>query len=179
MFLGKMEKFIALFRGINVGGRNRLPMKELVRVLEDLGYYDVRTYIQSGNVVMGADEELGEHDAHAIADSIEREFGFWPAIMLLRQADLEAAVAGNPFPTDVGKHLHFTFLEQQPEEPDLKTLQGLMSETEQMELGQRVFYFYAPDGIGRSKAAEKIERCLGVNGTARNFNTVSKLLEML
>ena len=154
-------------------------MKDLVRLLEDLGYHDVRTYIQSGNVVMSSDDELAGHDAHDIADAVEREFGFWPAVMLLKRSAIEAAVADNPFPTDEGKHLHFTFLEEEPEAPDLKTIQGLMSETEQMKLGQRVFYFYAPDGIGRSKAAEKIERCLGVKGTARNFNTVNAILDMI
>ena len=174
-----MRTYIALFRGINVGGRNRLPMKDLVRILEDLGYHDVRTYIQSGNVVLVADEDLGEHDAQAISDAVEREFGFWPAVMLLRQSAIEAAVAENPFPTEIGKHLHFNFLERQPEAPDLKTIQGLMSETEQMHLGNKVFYFYAPDGIGRSKAVEKIERCLGVSGTGRNFNTVNAILKML
>ena len=156
-----------------------MPMKDLARILEGLGYTDVRTYIQSGNVVMSGGHELGEDAAGAISDAVEKKFSFRPAVLILEKSELMEAVERNPFPTEVGKHLHFTFLEQAPQEPDLETLEGLLSESERFRLDGRVFYFYAPDGIGRSKAVEKIERCLGVQGTARNFNTISKLMEMI
>jgi len=154
-------------------------MKDLVRILEGLGYQEIRTYIQSGNVVLESRRPCFKKDAATISDVVEAEFGFRPKVLLLGEDELRAALAGNPFPTSEGKHLHFSFLASKPSEPDLDTLAQLKSETEQFKLDGRVFYLYAPDGIGRSKLAEKVERCLGVSATGRNLNTVNAILKML
>ncbi len=174
-----MTNYIALFRGINVGGRNRLAMKDLVSILEGLGYENIRTYIQSGNVVLESEKPCSDQDSGKISDAIEAEVGFRPNVLLLSAEDLRAALAGNPFPTSEGKTLHFSFLETEPLAPDLDTLAQLKSETEQFKLDGKVFYLHAPDGIGRSKLAEKVERCLGVSATGRNLNTVNAILKML
>jgi len=154
-------------------------MKDLKQILEKLGYRNIRTYIQSGNVVFESNKACSEKEAATISDAVEDEFGFRPSVLLLSEKDLKAALDGNPFPTSVGKHLHFNFLETQPVAPELETLARLKSETEQFKLAGRVFYLYAPDGIGRSKLAEKVERCLGVAATGRNFNSVNAILKML
>jgi len=174
-----MNTYIALFRGINVGGRNVLPMKDLVKILENLGCSKVKTYIQSGNVVFKTEENnrntLGEKISRGIAES----FQFKSKVLLLKSAELEAAINNNPFPIENGKVLHFSFLESIPESPDFEALMALKTESEEFKLHNSIFYLYASDGIGRSILAAKVEKCLGVELTARNWNTVNKLSEMV
>jgi uncharacterized protein (DUF1697 family) len=175
-----VETIIALLRGINVGGNNRLPMRDLVVNLQALGLQNVQTYIQSGNVVFQTNRSSLPELAHEIGAAIEASHGFRPQVMLLRLAELETAVTHNPFPEAQADHktLHFYFLESVPPAPDLALLATLKTEREQFELSETVFYLHAPDGIGRSKLAEKVEKALGVAATARNWRTVSKMMEM-
>ena len=173
-----MATCFALFRGVNVGGHNKLPMKDLVAVLEGLGCTDVRTYIQSGNVVFRTERLQDPGFAGEIPRCIEVQFGFAPKVMLLDKAAMDRAVWNNPFDTTVGKALHFSFLESDPDEPDLSTIESLKGETEDYLLKDKVFYLFAPEGIGRSKLAARVESCLGVSATGRNWNTVSRLVSM-
>jgi uncharacterized protein (DUF1697 family) len=134
--------WIGLFRGINVGGRNLLPMKELVALLAEEGFDEARTYIQSGNVVF-----RGAGTARAIGDrivaAVARRFGFRPHLLLMSGADLTRTAAANPYPEACAK----------PQ-------------------------YLAPEGIGRSRLAARAESLLGVSATARNWRTVTRLLEM-
>lgn len=174
-----MARYVALFRGINVGGRHSLPMKELKTLLEELGCQDVRSYIQSGNVTFATDRKDRKALAKAIGDRVERARGFAPKVWLLDAKQWRRAVENNPFPTDVGKALHCFFLEGEPEQPDLQGLATHKSDSESFALVDEVFYLYAPDGIGRSKLVEKLGRYIKAPMTARNWNTVAKLSEML
>ncbi len=171
---------IALFRGINVGGRNVLPMKNLRTILESLGCLDVKTYIQSGNVVFShadTDDAILSRD---ISMRIEEEHGFSPQVLLLAASELRRAVAENPFAdaTSAAKELHLWFLAAAPQEPDLDGLQKVKVASESFVLAGRVFYLHAPEGIGRSKVAQRVEKLLGVPATARNWRTVTKILEL-
>jgi len=172
--------YVALIRGINVGGRHTLPMKELRVVLERLGCRDVRTYIQSGNAVFGSGEEDGARLAGRIADEIGARRGFEPRVVALELAEFERALEQNPFPdaeTDA-KGLHVAFLASVPERPDLAALDGLRSESERFRLRGAVFYLHAPAGVGRSKLAASAEKLLGVPMTDRNWRTLCKLREL-
>jgi uncharacterized protein (DUF1697 family) len=175
-----MKIYIALFRGINVGGRNILRMKDLAALLEKLGAQGVKTYIQSGNVVFQHKAESIPHLAGRIRAAIKENHGFDPRVYLLDLAELEQAMASNPFPQAEAdpKTLHLYFLASTPEKPDLETLNNLKRDNEQFKLVDNVFYLYAPDGIGRSKLAEKAEKALGVAATARNWRTVGKITAM-
>lgn len=175
-----MDTIIALLRGINVGGHNKLPMRELKILLEEMGHNNVATYIQSGNVVFQSDRADLPALAQEIGAAIGESHGFEPQVMLLRLVDLETAVAHNPFPATNEQHktLHFYFLASAPPNPDLASLEAIKNETEQFALIDTVFYLHAPEGIGRSRLAAKVERALGVAATARNWRTVSTLLEM-
>lgn len=173
-----MNTFITLFRGINVGGNNILPMKDLVSVLEVLGCTHIKTYIQSGNALYQTDKSKAEV-GKAIGLAIEQLHVFKPNILILDKSELSAAIENNPFPTDNGKVLHFFFLSDLPKNPDFENLQALKVESESFELINRVFYLYAPDGIGRSKLVPKIEKNMGTPTTARNWNTVSKVNSLL
>jgi len=174
-----VNTYIALFRGINVGGKNILSMKALVGVLEEAGCKHVSTYIQSGNAVFQSSEARTTRIAEAIATGVMKSNGFTPKVLVLGVADLENAIENNPYKTTEGKTLHFFFLESRPLHPDLKGLMNVTSSTEEFGLVGRTFYLYAPDGIGRSKLAARAEELLGVSATARNLNTVSKLAAMV
>jgi uncharacterized protein (DUF1697 family) len=174
-----MNTYIALFRGINVGGKNILPMKDLVKILEDLGCEEIQTYIQSGNVVFRINQGNANKIAEEISLKILEKYSFEPKVWLLKSDDLHAAIDNNPFETKDGKALHFFFLASHPESPDLGHLAAIKSDSEKFKLVENVFYLYAPDGIGRSKLAAKVERYLGVPVTARNWNTISKLDSMV
>lgn len=174
-----MNTYVALFRGINVGGKNILPMKDLVGILEGMGCEKVKTYIQSGNAVFWAKEKQTRKIAEAISFKILENHGFKPKVLLLGVSELEDAIENNPFKTMEGKTLHFFFLESTPLKPDLDGLANVKSNSEEFKLNKNIFYLYAPDGIGRSKLAAKVEQALGVPITARNLNTVNKLIAMV
>jgi len=176
-----MHTWIALFRGINVGGRNILPMAELKLDLQALNLQAISTYIQSGNVIFDSEVDAAAKLAEMIAGRIREGHGFSPNIVLLRVEDLQAAIESNPFPLAVAepKSLHFFFLERPAPTPDLPALDRAKSPTESYAIVDRVFYLHAPDGIGRSKLAANAERHLGVVATARNYRTVAKLAAMV
>ncbi|MFN2207281.1 MAG: DUF1697 domain-containing protein [Candidatus Promineifilaceae bacterium] len=175
-----MITYIALLRGINVGGHNKLPMKELRALLEDMSLKNVKTYIQSGNVVFASDEVDADRLSAEIASAINAGYGFEPRVLLLTANDLAAAMSGNPFPEGEGepKSLHLYFLSEEPAEPNLAALQDVQNEDERFKLQGTVFYLHAPSGIGRSKLAERVERVLGVPATARNWRSVSKIMAL-
>jgi len=169
-----MNSYIALFRGVNVGGNNILPMKDLSNLLEKNSYHNVRTYIQSGNVVF---QSAGKPDAD-IHSLIEKKFNFKPEILILKKKEFLKAVENNPFRSTVGKEVHFYFCKTKPE-PNLNKLEELKSKSEKYAIKGLVFYLYAPDGIGKSKLVANIEKCLGVRTTGRNLNTINKLVELV
>jgi uncharacterized protein (DUF1697 family) len=174
-----MKTFIALFRGINVGGKNMLPMKQLTYLLETIGCKNVKTYIQSGNVVFCIKSNDVDDLSKKITSKILKECGFEPKVLILDSKSFHEAIKNNPFTTDSGKALHFFFLFSIPENVDFTQLDKLKSESEEYRIIDSVFYLFAPDGIGRSKLAAKVEQLLNVTLTARNWNTVSKISNMI
>jgi uncharacterized protein (DUF1697 family) len=173
-----VDTYIALFRGINVSGKNILPMKDLVEILEGMGCEKVKTYIKSGNIVFRAKRNQTKKMAEEIGTKILGSHRFKPIVMLLRVSELEEAIENNPFRTEDGKVLHFFFLKSTPIKPDLGGLVKVKSNSEEFKLNKKTFYLYAPDGFGRSKLAARVEQALGIPVTARNWNTISKLIVM-
>ena len=176
-----MKTYIALFRGINVGGKHILPMKELVAELEGLGLQDIKTYIQSGNVIFRSKVTDTAQLCGKISAAVKKGHGFEPQVLLLDSAALDKAIRGNPYPeAEVAPNtLHLNFLAAIPPKPDLNALEKIRAENERYYLAQDVLYLHAPDGIGRSKLAAGMERLLGVPLTSRNWNTVRKLKDMI
>ena len=176
-----MKTYIALFRGINVGGSNVLPMRDLVAQLENLGSQNVKTYIQSGNAVFQNEEEDASLLSNKIMAAIKKSHGFEPHVLLLMPAEIARAVASNPFPEAEAepKTLHVYFLASMPKNLDLGALDSIKSDRERFALKDRVFYLHAPEGIGRSKLAANTEKLLGVAITGRNWRTVRKVMAMV
>ncbi len=176
-----MDTYIALFRGINVGGNNILPMLELVAAFEDLGLSNIKTYIQSGNVVFQSKKINSVKLSQKIGAAIKKLRGFVVQVIVLDVNELENAIASNPFTGIEAKlnALHCFFLSSLPENPNLKALESVKKDSEQFKLIDKMFYLYAPKGVGRSKLAMKVEKILGVAVTARNWRTVIKIREMV
>jgi uncharacterized protein (DUF1697 family) len=171
--------YIALFRGINIGGHHLLPMNGLVGILKSIGCERIRTYIQSGNVVFCSKKKATKKIAEAISTKILEKYGFKPNVLLLGVSGLKDAIENNPYKDADGKALHFLFLESTPKKPDLEGLRTIKSKSEEFRLSKKVFYLYAPDGVGRSKLVAKVEKSLGVPVTGRNWNTVCNLLAIV
>ncbi|WP_269930075.1 DUF1697 domain-containing protein [Aminobacter sp. HY435] len=174
-----MTVFVALFSGINVGGNRIVKMAELKTFFEKLGFTDVATYIQSGNVVF-----RGEGDAAGVTARLEQAFeqhwGFRSRIMVRDAEWFERLVAENPYPEVAGDHtkLHAYALERVPTAEEVAPLTARGTGPERFTVRGDVLYLHAPDGLGKSKLAEVLPRVLKVPGTARNWRTVLTLLEM-
>ncbi len=176
-----MKTYIALFRGLNMGGHNILPMKELVKLLAKLGFGDVRTYIQSGNAVFRSRGQHASRLSDKIVAEIRNTHGFAPRVLLLEPEEMKKIITSNPFPEAESdpKSLHLLFLTSAPERPDLKALEKIRNQSERFRLKGNVFYLHAPQGVGRSKLAMNAERLLGVPVTGRNWRTVTRIMEMV
>jgi uncharacterized protein (DUF1697 family) len=175
-----MQSFVALLRGINVGGNNPLPMRDFVRLLQALGARDVKTYIQSGNAVFRMTGAQSDKLAAQFASAIQREFSFEPLVLVMLLEQLEQAIAHNPYPDAQapGNTLHLGFLAHEPAHAELGKMEALRIESERFQITGQVFYLHAPDGIGRSKLAARAEKLLGVGMTLRNWQTVCRLAEL-
>lgn len=174
-----MNTYIALLRGINVGGYNKLPMKELVLLLDKLRLQNVNTYIQTGNIAFSSEKDA-EWLAENIKTMIVQKYNFAPKVVVLEFDELKGAIASNPFTEAESepKTLHLYFLDNEPEDPDLKSLEAIKKDTERFMLKRKTFYLHAPEGVGRSKLASRAEKILGVAATARNWRTIEKIKEM-
>lgn len=176
-----MNPWIVLLRGINVGGRNILPMADLVDLLGELGCTNIKTYIQSGNVVLCSPEKNAAILKKQIEDGIASRFSFDPLVLVLSSNQLVSAIEANPFPdaTEEPATLHFFFLSDISADYDDSVMHSLCAANERFRLVGKVFYLLAPDGIGRSRLAANAEKKLGVASTARNYRTIDKLLQLI
>ncbi|MFJ6937775.1 DUF1697 domain-containing protein [Streptomyces sp. NPDC101132] len=179
-----MTTYVALLRGINVGGARKVPMARLRGLIEELGHTGVRTYVQSGNAVF--DSTLADPGAVArgLEEAIEAEFGFAVPCLVLDGARLRAVADACPFPAAEleGRQLHATLLSGDPDPARFADIDADALLPEEYALGDRVIYLHTPDGLGRSKLAETVlrpSRLKGLDVTTRNWNTVLKLLEMV
>jgi uncharacterized protein (DUF1697 family) len=154
-----MTVWIALLRGVNVGGDNKLPMADFRAMLGDIGLGSVATYIQSGTAVFSSDlhrENLGA----VIASGIETNFGFRPDVILRTLPEFRAALDNNPFPQAAAepKTLHLFFLSEPVPVFDATGLKAFATNGEEFHLAETVLYIYTPNGFGRSKIGEKLGR---------------------
>jgi uncharacterized protein (DUF1697 family) len=175
-----LNTYIAFLRGINVGGNNKLPMRELVPLLEGLGLHNVKTYIQSGNIVFQSEQTDPAQLSQAITGAIRQGNGFAPYALILDSQALQKAMAANPFPEGEAepKSLHLFFMDESPQTFDTGALDRVKAANERYQLIDKVFYLHTPDGIGRSKLAEIAGRGWGVNITARNWRTVNEVMAL-
>ncbi|MDO8212938.1 DUF1697 domain-containing protein [Conexibacter sp. CPCC 206217] len=172
---------IALLRGINVGGNKKVPMADLRALMERLGFSDVKTYVQSGNVVFSGPRRAARTIAREIEAGIVEQFGFEVLITIRTRDELAAVVAANPLGevATVDKRHHVVFLSAAPDPAVVAEIDEVAHEPERFELIGRELYVWTPEGITDSPLFKALsEKRLGVRATARNWRTVAKLLEM-
>jgi uncharacterized protein (DUF1697 family) len=175
-----MQTFIAILRGINVGGHKKVPMKELKELFEALGFSDVTTYIQSGNVVFRShDTQPAEYFSEKIGKAIREKFGFDVPVICRTKEEWNETIVRNPFSGKPGfdaSFLHGTFLEKAPLENVIEAFNRLDFTPEKFFISGKDVYLYCPNGYGNAKLNNTfIESRLGVKGTTRNWKTAEAL----
>lgn len=173
-----MADYIALLRSVNVAEHGRLAMAELRQSFVTLGYSDVSTYIQTGNVFFGSATKSTSTLVEEIEGQLERDFGSSPAVILRSTAELRRVLATSPYPAqgaDPARH-HVTFLAAKPGKDKLSAFSPPPSGRDELVVIGKEIYVHTPDGYGNSKLnGAMLERRLGVVTTTRNWNTVTKL----
>ncbi len=169
---------VALLRGINVGGKNKLPMKDLAAIFAAHGASDVRTYIQSGNVVFRASKSVAAKLPRLAGEAIEARFGHRPPIVLRTREELLAVLSANPFLARGAdeKALHVGFLEAKPTEARIAALDPDRSPGDAFAVIGREIYLHLPNGGARSKLTNAyFDSKLATISTMRNWRTVNEL----
>jgi uncharacterized protein (DUF1697 family) len=198
-----MASHVALLRGINVGGRNKVPMADLREVVTSLGHTGVSTYIQSGNVLFSTAEDDTAKLAAALESAIEDRFGIWSSVVVLSRDELARVLAANPYPDEPNPRMvHVVFLNGSPPRDLLDRITAAESaaaakgsrDTVQA-IGQsagpaagqpQALFLHTPDGFGPSELAQNVLKILappkksklGLAATARNWATATKLLSL-
>ena len=173
---------IVFLRGINVGGKNSLPMRDLSVMFNDSGCTEVATYIQSGNVIFTASAQVAKRLAKEIEDGVEKRFGHRPPVILRTGAELALAAQRNPFLKKKGhdEQLQYVmFLADTPSASAVKALDPDRSPPDQFVVLGKEIYLSLPNGAGRSKLTNAyFDSRLSTISTARNWRTVLKLVEL-
>jgi uncharacterized protein (DUF1697 family) len=173
--------WVGLLRGINVGGKNLLPMTDLTRLFEAAGCAGVQTYIQSGNVLFTASRARAEKLPGLIASGIADRFGYRVPVLLRTAAELGETIRQNPF-LEAGapeNRLHVLFLANQPDAGRVAALDPLRSPPDAYAVRGREIYLQCPNGVGRTKLTNAyFDSGLATISTGRNWRTVLKLFEL-
>ena len=177
-----MAVIISMLRGVNVGGHNKIKMDALRALYESMKLREAQTYVQSGNVIFRTDERDIARLAKRIENGIERKLGFRPDVILRTATEMREVIARNPFAKRRGiepSKLLVTFLGSDPGAEAREKILQIKCDPEELRIEGRELYIYFPNGIGRSKLSwAGLEKTLKTPGTARNWNSVTKMLEM-
>jgi len=174
------SSYVALLRGINVGGKNKLPMADLAAMFCDAGCEDVRTYIQSGNVIFRVNPKNAERIPRVISDKIAASLGLRVPVVIRTSGELREVAASNPFLADADpQSLHVAFLADLPEKRRAAALDVKRSPGDSFKLLGREIYLCLPNGVARTKLTNAyFDSTLATMSTLRNWRTVLKLLEI-
>lgn len=177
-----MITYISILRGINVSGTKKTPMKELLAQYEALGFTNVATYIQSGNLVFQSAEKDTRSLISQIEEKLKGHFGFEIPVLLRTAGEMKSVLEQNPFLKEQDiqtDKLHVTFLAQQPEASAIEKVQAYDFSPDRFILAGREIYVYCPNGYGRTKINNNFfEAKLKVGATTRNWKTVNVLADM-
>jgi uncharacterized protein (DUF1697 family) len=174
--------FVALLRGINVGGHKIIKMEQLRNAFAELGYEDVATYVQSGNVVFKAPAKITGDLSKKIEEMMLRQFSMSVPVIVRTAEEVGDVLRNNPFLKERGidiTGLHVTFLSRAPQKVAIKGLDAIEAGPDRFHCRGQEIYLHCPNGFGGTKLTiNAFERVLAVGATTRNWNTVSKLHEM-
>ena len=178
-----MTAFVSLFRGINVGGHHQIRMDDLKDMYESLGFKDVLSYIQSGNLVFTSDDADVARLQRQIEDGFEKNFGFHVEVIVRSSVELRDIIDKNPFQGQQSKEPNWVvvmFLAARPDDTAQEDLLKTYVGPEELFIIGKEVYIYYPNGIGRSKLSNSLlEKKLKTVGTARNWNTILQLQKLI
>lgn len=172
-----MARYVAFLRGVNLGSTNKISMPELRAMATDLGYTDVATYINSGNLVFASPKKASTLEQE-IASALEQTFGASIDVAVRTPAQLRKIVDKNPYPDGSPSQVTVAFLTKAAPAQAKERVAAMATEAEPYTFAGPEVYVYYSDGIGKSKLAEKFSAVIGVSSTVRNMNTVTKVLAM-
>jgi uncharacterized protein (DUF1697 family) len=169
--------YVAFLRGINLGPTNKIAMPKLRSIAEDLGYSDVATYINSGNLIVKTSKKAATVERE-LSKAIKDTFGLSVDVTVRTKAELEKVLAANPYPDGNPSQVTVAFLTKVPAAQAEKQVAEFAAEHEPFTFADREVYVNYANGLGNSKLAEKFSSIVGVSSTVRNIRTVTKLVEM-
>jgi len=174
-----MKTYIALLRGINVGGHKKVPMAELRELLSNAGFENVQTYIQSGNVILESPDDNAQNIEDFIQKAIIDYFGFEVSILVRTRQELQAIIDNCPFSEEKMKDSYFMILHTVPTTNSIESVSHISYPNEEFVITNACIYFYCSIGYGQTKFnMNSFERKLKVKGTSRNYRTMTKLLSL-
>jgi len=180
IFLNEMNKYVALLRGINVGGHKKVPMADLRQLLTELGLNSVKTYIQSGNVVFQSEEKETVSLEDLIRKGIQNHFGFEISVLVKTDKEVHDIFNNNPFSEEIKPSSYFIILHTVPDNNLVTETSKIQQDNEMFQIDNSCIYTYCSIGYGNAKCTTNFfERKLKVSATARNYRTMNKLLELL
>jgi uncharacterized protein (DUF1697 family) len=177
-----MPTYVAMLRGINVGGQKKIKMDRLREAFEALGFEQVKTYVQSGNVIFTAKSGSPLLLSKKVEEQILKDFGFPVSVILRTSHEMGQTIRNNPFMKEKGidlSKLHVTFLASCPDKAVVQKLDALVAGPDQFRYSGKEVYLYCPDGYGRTKLSNNaLERVLSVGATTRNWRTANELFAL-
>ncbi len=177
-----MKTYISLLRGINVSGQKLIKMDTLKIMYQNLGFKNIQSYVQSGNIIFSAIVTDIKKLEHKISVQIKKEFDFEVPVIVLTIEQLENIIKHNPFATNKQKDisfLHVSFLADKPTAPDKLIIEAKKQENEDIEFAENAIYLYCPNGYGNTKLNNIfLETKLKVKATTRNWKTVNAILRL-
>lgn len=174
-----MNSFILFLRGINVGGKNKILMKDLKELLSSLGFFNVQTYLQSGNVVFQHDEQDVLSWEIGVKEAISDKFGLNVPVLILKSEDLKRSVDSNPYQGEEIEKLYYVFLSETPSQDKIGDLKSIDFKKDELDVKGKTLYIKVDTKISQSKITQNlIEKKLGENATMRNHKTVVKMMEL-
>jgi uncharacterized protein (DUF1697 family) len=180
---GRMEHYVTILRGINVSGHKKIRMADLSKLYESLDLTNVRTYIQSGNVVFESIQGKPDKLVRDIEHEIQKRYGFDVPVLVRTRAEIGTAIRANPFLKEAGidaSKLHLTFLERAPEKSAVRKFDPGSLGQDRYSIKDAYVYLYCPGGYGKTKLSNTfLEKKLGVRATTRNWKTVNVLNDLL
>ncbi len=178
-----MAAYIAMLRGVNVTGHNTIKMEVLRGLCQGLGFRNVETYVQSGNIVFQALLENPEAISKRIGETVLRSFGFDTPVIVRTSKEMRNVIGNNPFLKEKGidsSKLHVTFLSETAQKGSEKKLETLATNPDRFYPASHEIYLYCPGGYGRTRLSNNaIEKALSVEATTRNWKTTNTLFEMV
>ncbi len=177
-----MITYIAFLRGINVGGHKKIKMADLRLLIEGLGYKEVMTYIQSGNVIFNSLEEYRDKLENQISEAIKDHYGFEVPVLVRTKTEISKILDNNPYndPEDLASNrIYFVLLKEMPENENIEAASAIIFENEKFEITPECIFLRCGLGAGKAKCnINFFESKLKVTTTSRNYRTMIKLLEL-